>query len=83
MEVLYIFMGLAGLASVLPVALPFQIHSMALGGVKHVGLLIAAFELVAQLTLACLDLETGAHSHTISLPPSLPLLIVAPSPNGV
>ena len=80
MTVLSVFMGFAGFAAVLPVALPFQIYSMAIGGVRHVGLLIAAFELCAQLTLAFLELGTGAREYHLVLPSSTHILrTLAPS----
>lgn len=56
---LYIFMAIIGFASVLPVSLVFAIYSMAIGGVRHCGTFVAAFEFVAHFTEAALDLWVG------------------------
>ena len=56
---LYAFMITIGFASVLPVSLVFAIYSMAIGGVKHVGMFVAAFEFVAHFVEAALDLWVG------------------------
>jgi len=56
---LQIFMAIVGFASVLPVSLPFQIYSMAIGGTRHCGMLVATFECVAMSIESLTDLLTG------------------------
>ena len=60
MVALQVFMATVGFASVLPVSLPFQIYSMAIGGVAHCGMLVATFEFFAQCVEAVLDLINGS-----------------------
>ena len=57
---LKVFMAIVGFAGVLPVSLPFQIYAMAIGGVTHCGMLVAAFEGVAMCVEALLDLVIGS-----------------------
>lgn len=59
MEGLHVFMAIIGFASVLPVSLPFQVYSMAMGGVTHAGMLVATFEFVVHFVEAGLDLLVG------------------------
>jgi len=56
---LHLFMAVIGFASVLPVSLPFQVYSMAMGGVKHCAVIVATFEFVTHFVEAAVDLWTG------------------------
>mmetsp|Transcript_1383 Transcript_1383/g.3912 ORF Transcript_1383/g.3912 Transcript_1383/m.3912 type:complete len:605 (-) Transcript_1383:192-2006(-) len=60
MQLLQVFMAIVGFASVLPVSLPFQIYAMAMGGVDHCGMLVAAFECFALVLESILDLIIGS-----------------------
>jgi hypothetical protein len=46
---LRVFVAIVGFASVIPVSLPFQVYAMAIGGVEHCGMIVAGFELCAQV----------------------------------
>jgi hypothetical protein len=62
---LQVFMVVSGFSAVIPVALPFQMYAISNGGSRHVGLLIAAFELSAQFFYALLGLGTSARRALI------------------
>ena len=59
MSMLHVWMGIIGFASVLPVSLPFQVYSMAIGGVKHCAMIVGIFEFVSHFVEAGFDLATG------------------------
>lgn len=60
MPLLQVFMAIVGFASVLPVSLPFQIYAMAMGGVEHCGMIVAAFECFALVVESVLDVVVGS-----------------------
>jgi len=59
MPLLQVFMAIVGFSSVLPVSLPFQIYAMAMGGVEHCGMIVAAFECFALIIESVCDLVIG------------------------